>query len=127
MRRSIKRHGDRGAYGEAIRRRRRAAGGRHRRSASERHGADQADAREDPLTANPVGQRRKERREQRCGRHTRGGDDADRRNATVAEGHDAERDHESALAGPHRSERDLGAAERTAVRHISERARNVKP
>jgi hypothetical protein len=29
---------------------------------------------------------------------------------TVAEGHDAERDHEGALAGPHRGERDLGAA-----------------
>ena len=53
------------------------------------------------------------------------GDGADRGDAAVAERHDAERDHERALARPHRRERDLGAAERPAVRTLSERARPV--
>jgi hypothetical protein len=54
----------------------------------------------------------------------RGGRDrADRGNATVAERHDTEREHECALARPHRSERDLSTEERSAVRHLAERAR----
>ena len=125
VRRSVQRHGDRGDDGEAIRRRRRAAGGRHHRSTSQHRGADDADADQDPLATNPVGHRREERCEQRRGSHAGGRDGADRGNATVAERHDTERDHERALARPHRSERDLGAAQRPAVRHLAERARPI--
>ena len=94
-------------------------------AASQHRGADDSDAGQDPLTTNPVGHRREERCEQRCGSHAGGRDGADRGNATVAERHDTERDHERALARPHRSERDLGAAERPAVRHLAERARPI--
>ena len=84
-----------------------------------------ADPGQDPLATNPVGHRREERREQRRGGHAGGGDGADRGDATGAERHDAERDHERALARPHRGERDLGAAERPAVRRLAERARPI--
>ena len=94
-------------------------------AASQHRGADDSYAHQDPLTTNPVGHRREKRCEQRRGSHAGGRDGADRGNATVAERHDAERDHERALARPHRSERDLGTAQRPAVRHLAERARPI--
>ena len=65
MRRPVQRHGDRGDDREAVRRRRRAAGRRRRPRHREHRGADDPDAGQDPLAADPVGQRREERREQR--------------------------------------------------------------
>ena len=112
-------HGDRGDDGEAIRRRRWAPDGRHHRSTSEHRGADDSDVGQHPLTTNPVGHRREEWGQQGRGRHAGGRDGADRRNATIAERDDTERNHERALARPHRSERDLGTAERSAVRHLA--------
>jgi hypothetical protein len=100
-----------------------APGGRHHRSTSQRRGADDSDAGQYTLTTNPVGHRREERRQQGRGRHAGCRDGADRRDATVAERHDSERNHERALAGPHHSERGLGTAKRPAVRHLAERAR----
>ena len=102
-----------------------AAGGRHHGGTSQHRGADDSYVCQDPLTTNPVGHRREERRQQRRRRHAGGRDGADRRYATVAERHDTERNHERALARPHRSERDLGTAERSAVRHLTERARPI--
>ena len=81
---------------------------------AQRRGADQADAGQDPLTAHPVGHRREQRRQQRRRSHARARDDADRYDATVAERHDGEPDHEGALARPHRTERELRAADRRA-------------
>ena len=94
----------------------------HHRGTCQHRGADDSDAGQHPLTANPVGHRREERRQKRRSRHADRRDDADRRDAAVAERHDGERDHERALARPHRGERDLGAAQRPAV-HRLERAR----
>jgi hypothetical protein len=43
-----------------------------------------------PLTANTVGDRREERREDRGGRHARRGDEAHRGDTAVAECHDGQ-------------------------------------
>src|SRR5205085_944615 len=69
--------------------------------------------------------RREERRQQRRGHHAGGRDGAHRGNATVAERQDTERDHERGLARPHRSERDLGAAERPTRRPLASRPRPI--
>ena len=89
MRRPVQRQRDRGDDGKGVRHGGRAAGGRDHRSRAERHGADQADPGQDPLTSHPVGHRREQRCEERRRSHARPGDDADRstppsRNARTA-------------------------------------------
>ena len=125
MRRSEERHGDRGDDREAVGRRHRPPGSRHHRSTPQHRGAHDSDADQDSLTTNPVSHGRQERRQQRRERHSGGRDGANRRNAAVVERHDGERNHERALARPHRSERELGLAERPAVRHIFECAHPI--
>ena len=121
VRRPVQRLRDRGEDGQAIRRRRRAAGGGDHRSASQRRGADKTDACENPLTAHTIGHGRKQRRQHRRRNHSGAGDDADRHNPTVAESQNAQPDHEGALARPHRTERELSATERSALRNLCKR------
>ena len=119
VRRPEQRLRDRGDDREAVDRGDRAAGGGHRRDAAQRRGADQADARQDPFAAHPVGHRREPRRQERRRGHAGGRDDPDRSHAAGAERHDAEGDHERALARPDRAERDLRAADRPAPGHCA--------
>ena len=103
----------------------RSAGRKDQRGDRGRRGADAGRPDEHSLAWKAVGESGSEWGKHERRRHAREGDDAHGGRAAIAEGDDAERDHEGPLGGPGGAERELGAEQVWVPRGLGESSSRV--